>query len=317
MNEISKGKLKPHLLWWECRFMGDDRNFPVCRAAGCPAPRWPGDGGILPAAAAAPSRCDSMAKPESRGGGTWTDLWAPKSRPSIIHKQPTRSKKHVIPNKPIGLAIMSLDSQANQCHYPAFCRPRKTKQNSLWIDATTKPNPKSFRRSTISQVIYNDAVFNRNYITGKKGHVRLQAMGKTAWKCFEIALDEKQQFAQRFDRISPNALRSLTSDCLCVSACNNTSKQNPFCCSNKLNTKATLFCIQTRFIHNPMQTGNISRELSLVASTLIAVTSKLTVIESYAVLSLKRAFLLEFAYEIWAVPFTFTHVYVFDLKSFK
>lgn len=63
-----------------------ERNFPECRAAaGWPAPRWPGDGGILPDAAEAPSRCDSMASPESSGGGTCTDLGGPKSRPSIIH----------------------------------------------------------------------------------------------------------------------------------------------------------------------------------------------------------------------------------------
>lgn len=72
--------------------MVGERYFPECRAAaGWPAPRWPGDGGILPGAAEAPSRCDSMASPESSGGGTCTDLGGPKSRPSIIH--PTRFKK--------------------------------------------------------------------------------------------------------------------------------------------------------------------------------------------------------------------------------
>lgn len=49
--------------------MADDKYFPVWSDAECPAPKWPGEGGILPAAAAAPSRCDSMASPVSKGGG--------------------------------------------------------------------------------------------------------------------------------------------------------------------------------------------------------------------------------------------------------
>lgn len=57
------------------------RNFPTWRFAGCPVPKCPGEGGILLAAAAAPSRWVSMA---NRGGGTWTDRGGPKSRPSIL-----------------------------------------------------------------------------------------------------------------------------------------------------------------------------------------------------------------------------------------
>lgn len=84
-----------YLPWWDCMLMVGERNFPECRAAaGWPAPKWPGDGGILPGAAEAPSRCDSIAaSPESSGGGTCTDLGGPKSRPSIIHPRAIKKGK--------------------------------------------------------------------------------------------------------------------------------------------------------------------------------------------------------------------------------
>lgn len=70
--------------------MGDGRNFPEWRGGAWP---WPGEGGILPAAAAAPSRGDSIVSPGSNGGGTWTDRGGPKSLPSIIHSGESCEKK--------------------------------------------------------------------------------------------------------------------------------------------------------------------------------------------------------------------------------
>lgn len=122
---------KRYLLWWDCILIVGERNFPECRAAaaGWPEPRWPGDGGILPDAAEAPSRCDSMASPESSGGGTWTDLGAPpKSRPSIIHSIKNNNNKNCFRMSliiKIKTTSASVDFQANPCPYPALCRPTK------------------------------------------------------------------------------------------------------------------------------------------------------------------------------------------------
>lgn len=134
-----------YLPWWDCMLMVGERNFPECRAAaGWPAPKWPGDGGILPGAAEAPSRCDSIAaSPESSGGGTCTDLGGPKSRPSIIHPRAIKKGKKKRQEKKIcsdrqfrksfiRIIIMSLDFQANPRPYPALCRPtKKTNKGSL------------------------------------------------------------------------------------------------------------------------------------------------------------------------------------------
>lgn len=73
--------------------MADGKNFPEWSGGGWLAPKWPGEGGILPAAAAAPSRWDSIASPANNGGGTWTDRGGPKSLPSIIHTEKSCEKK--------------------------------------------------------------------------------------------------------------------------------------------------------------------------------------------------------------------------------
>lgn len=128
---------KRYLLWWDCILIVGERNFPECRAAaaGWPEPMWPGDGGILPDAAEAPSRCDSMASPESSGGGTWTDLGAPpKSRPSIIHSIKNNNNKNCFRMSliiKIKTTSASVDFQANPCPYPALCRPTKKNKKRL------------------------------------------------------------------------------------------------------------------------------------------------------------------------------------------
>ena len=84
-------------LWCGCRLMADGMNFPEWRGGG-----WPGEGGILPAAAAAPRRWASMERPANNGGGPWTDRGGPKSLPSIIHSGESCEK-----NSPFGYAPYS------------------------------------------------------------------------------------------------------------------------------------------------------------------------------------------------------------------